>query len=173
MSLNLLKGLNNYRFSQQDIDMLQWWIQTRKRNTWNYLNPLQYSLDCNINIETAIELFLTCTHYPDVKVFDVRSISKCPNCESTISSEEDCIVITEYPNNCNECGLPIQSDLMDDFTEIVFKLIVDPIPPEFTPIPPIGVNRRFTTALTTNKILLSDSKKVRTIAGRMRGLNGK
>ncbi|PIC65379.1 hypothetical protein CSV79_01800 [Sporosarcina sp. P13] len=173
MSLKLLENLNNYRFSKQDIDMLIWWIQTRKRNTWNYLNPLQYSVDCNINIETAIELFLTCTHYSDVKVFDVRSIAKCPNCDSIISTEENCIMITDLPKNCNECGLHIQPDFMDNFTDIIFKLIVDPFPPELTPTPPIGVSKQPATHLTSHKILRSDSKNVRTLAGRMRRLNGK
>ncbi len=173
MSLNHLKNLKNYQFSKPDIDMLQWWLQTRKRNTWNYLNPLQYSIDCNINIETAIGLFLTCTHHKDVKTFDVRSVAKCPNCDSVITVENGCIEITDFPSFCSECCLPIEETLMDNFTEIVFQLVVDPIPPVFTPNPPTGVNTIRAEALTSSKLVTNNSSSVKSIVDRMRKLNGK
>lgn len=169
MSLTLLEDLKKYQFSKPDIDMLTWWLQTRKRNTWKYLNPLQYSVDCNINIEIALNLFLTCSLYDDVKVFDVRAVARCPNCNSVISKTKDSLSVVSIPEECEECSMSIEESFMDEYVEIYFSLIADPLPPSSTPNLPMGVNKVKSNPLTLDQIKKTPSSK--SFFNRMRRLN--
>lgn len=147
--------------------MLQWWLATRKRNTWNYLNPLQYSIDCNVNIETAISLFFVCSFHEDVKTFNVRTISRCPNCETVVAKERDSIVLVNLPQFCDECGVQLDGKFLKDDSEIFFSLIVDPIPPTPAPRAPLGVESIEAEPLTFSRVTSEGSADVKGIIARM------
>lgn len=150
--------------------MLQWWLGTRKRNTWKYLNPLQYSIDCNINIDTALNIFFTCAHYGDVKTFAVRTISRCPNCESIVAKEFNTIALNNLPEFCEECGCFLEAKFVKNDSEVYFSLIVDPLPPSPTPIRPMGVQLKASEPLTFNRVKEVANPLVDGIMSRMRNL---
>lgn len=137
------------RVNKIEIDLLDWWVGTRKKNTWKYLNPLQFSVDCGISDETALNLFVECTLQEDVKLFEVRTLLRCPQCRTVISKENGTFNIeNKFPNKCSDCRESIDYELLKDDIEIYFSLLVPPSPTTISKHMPLGGEAKKVVALT-------------------------
>ncbi|MCG7435530.1 hypothetical protein [Lysinibacillus fusiformis] len=137
------------KVNKLEVDLLDWWVGTRKKNTWNYLNPLQFSVDCGVSEETAFNLFAECTLQEDVKLFEVRTILRCPQCNKVITREIGKFNMENgFPNNCSECHELIDYEVFKDDIEIYFSLLISPTPTtDFKPMP-LGGESKQVDALT-------------------------
>lgn len=155
MYFPVLENLKTNKVNPRDIELLDWWVGTRKKNTWKYLNPLQYSLDCGINHETAISLFALCTLEEDISLFQVRSVTRCPNCKEVVAKEYDSVCPTNFPSLCEECGEILLEEELKNETEVYFSLQVDPVPPKITPSAPLWGKKE-----VAQKLKLTDLKEL-------------
>lgn len=128
MSLQKLQILSNHKFSEQIIKKLQFWLQNQPKNTWLFLNPLQFSVDNNISTEQSINLFLECTLNKDAQIFRVKSIYLCPNCDEHWETAFDTIEKNLEINLCPNCGLAIDRTISRESQNIYFELTVDIFP---------------------------------------------
>ena len=116
-----LENLRRAKFPNQSIELLDWWLGTRRQNTKKSINPLQFSLDCEIDIEHTLRLFSKCTYDPQIKLFKKRYVTYCPYCDHRIrtSSEE----LEHTPLQCSNCGMSISNDIIIHQTELLFEII--------------------------------------------------
>lgn len=114
------------KFNRHDVLELDHWIATRRKNTWKYLNPLQFSLDKNINESIALDLFLACTL--DINLFEVRTIARCPECSTVLFKKAGYNILNTKDIYCPECYTFIPKDFLDDEIEIYFSLLKEPLP---------------------------------------------
>ena len=56
-----LSIMKNYQINDYLIKKLDVWMGTRRRATWRFLNPIQFSIDCSIDLDTALMMFSLCT----------------------------------------------------------------------------------------------------------------
>ncbi|MCE4092797.1 hypothetical protein ABE112_27420 [Priestia aryabhattai] len=129
------------KFSNQTVDLFDWWLGTRRSNVRKNINPLQFSLDCDIDIEYTLKLFSYSTFDPSIQLFKRKFVTYCPFCDHR--------VITQYdePNfensiECRNCGVTIPSDMYKTNTELYFELLISPNHNQDQDIPPIGANQK-------------------------------
>lgn len=108
------------KFPPQSIELFDWWLGTRRKNTIKSLNPLQFSLDCEIDIRHALSIFSHCVYDKDIKLLKQKAKINCPSCSHRITNKNG--------NNyiCNNCGYIIAPEILNDSTEIVFELLKEP-----------------------------------------------
>ena len=120
-----LNNLKKAKFPKQSIDLLDWWLGTRRQNTIKNINPLQFSLDCNINIEHTLKLFSYCTFSPDISLFKRKYVIYCPVCDHRIityyAGTEKC---SEY--RCQNCSTVVTESILPRQTELLFELTMSP-----------------------------------------------
>lgn len=136
MSLKKLQNLSNHDFSEHIIKQLQFWLQSQPKNTWLYLNPLQFAVDTRIPSEQAINLFLQCTLEEEgAQIFRLKSIFLCPNCDEYWGKVYDSLENDINLNSCCNCGLPINEIIKKESQNIYFELIIDIFPESSTYYP--------------------------------------
>ncbi|PQD97092.1 hypothetical protein CYL18_04245 [Pradoshia eiseniae] len=116
----LLSNLRRKQINNHDIDLLDWWLGTRRANTRRHLNPLQFSLDCKIDTDHSIRLFSLCALDENLGLLSVRYVSRCPNCDTVLSTQEQEFV--PKIRDCYECGGKYNQDILKDKVEIYFSL---------------------------------------------------
>lgn len=119
-----LSNLKRAKFPEQSIKLLDWWLGTRRQNTRKYINPLQFSIDCNIDIEHTLKLFSHSTYDPQIQLLRQKYVYYCPYCAHRVSTNfkenEESIL------RCNNCEKPISTETLKDSTEIFFELLKAP-----------------------------------------------
>lgn len=133
---NLKKG----KFPKQSIEMLDWWLGTRRQNTLNSLNPLQFSLDCEIDVQHSLKLFSHCVFDTEIKLLSRKYIVYCPSCSHKVFKSDN--LISEMDYLCNNCGTKITANVLPDYTELTFELLkaAQPIESNYPDVPPTGVS---------------------------------
>lgn len=121
-----LTNLRKRQISKYDIDILDWWLGTRKQNHKKYLNPLQFSIDCKIDAAYALNLFSICVLDENVKLLSVRYIIRCQICESVLYQQTDVLNSNNVNGKCGECGSISDIQLLVDNAEIYFTLLKKP-----------------------------------------------
>jgi Family of unknown function (DUF5939) len=119
-----LSNLRKRQISEYEVDILDWWLGTRKKTTLKYLNPLQFSIDCNIDVEHAIKLFSYCTLEDSIDIFEIRYVSRCPNCKTVLKKQEGYFTLSKNTLTCPECGLKTEAKVLKDEVEVYFSLTV-------------------------------------------------
>lgn len=129
MYFPVLENLKTKKFYEQDILLLDRWLGSRPKNTWKYLNPLQFALDCSINEELATNLFVSCTIDENIDLFEVRLLIKCPNCENVVAKEIGLLISGLEEDICAECFEELDWEILKDETEVYFSLKKQPAYP--------------------------------------------
>lgn len=119
-----LSNLRKKQVNNHDIELLDWWLGTRRANTRKYLNPLQFSLDCRIDADYALKLFSLCALDESIDLLSVRYVSRCPNCNTVVSKQEHNFIPSI--NRCFECGFSLGTDMLKDGVEVYFSLKQSP-----------------------------------------------
>lgn len=124
-----LLNLKKRQVSDHDIEVLDWWLGTRRANTRKYLNPLQFSIDCRVDIDHAMKLFTICVLDSYIQLLTVRYVLKCPNCDSVLDKQ----LMTFDPSSlngkrCCNCGYHLNKKELTDASEIYFTLLKTPEP---------------------------------------------
>ncbi|GLI83473.1 hypothetical protein ANABIO32_11660 [Rossellomorea marisflavi] len=119
-----LKNLKKERIPDYSIDKLDWWLGTRRQNTRKFVNPLQFSLDCNIDINHALKLFSYCTFGQEVKLLRKKYVTLCPICEHRIATNYQEPV--KKGIRCNNCETDIPNEYFVDHISIFFELLESP-----------------------------------------------
>lgn len=132
-----LESLKKGKFPEQSVDIYDWWLGTRRKNTYKSLNPLQFSNDCRIDMNHAIQLFSYCVFDEKIKLLQRRYTLYCPICDHKVLS-----TIESIPNKsviCKNCSTEINPILLSDHITITFELLQSPqlIQDSTTPI---GIN---------------------------------
>lgn len=119
-----LLNLRKRQVSKHDIDILDWWLGTRKANTRKYLNPLQFSIDCNIDLSHALKLFTICTLDSSVNLLSVRYVVRCPICTDLLDKQEKFLDLSKLSEKrCGNCGAQLKASILSDITEVYFTLL--------------------------------------------------
>lgn len=157
-----LENLKKARFPEQSIELFDWWLATRRKNTLRSLNPLQFSLDCNINTEHALKLFSHSVFDEDIALLRRKFEVICPVCSHTVHRDFDYLDKKDY--QCPNCGNRVSTQLLDDNTEIRFELLQAPAKNvQAHPADPIGAPRGNAPSLRASDIdrIGSDDDDVR------------
>lgn len=117
-----LDNLNRHNIDSFLIQKIDIWLATRRFATYNYLSPLQFSLDFGINQEIAIKLFLLCT-LPEINLLRERYVVRTPCCERNIVSVYGQEQIPQKMR-CEEHGMEKEVNI-DDIV-IWFELLSEP-----------------------------------------------
>ncbi|MEK4024435.1 hypothetical protein [Sporosarcina sp. FSL W7-1283] len=136
-----LKNLKKRQVSDHDIDIFDWWLATRKPNTRHYLNPLQFSIDCNIDSSYSLELFSYCTYEESISLFSVRYVARCPVCQTVLLKHNNVLNKSKIPKQCYECGSNLAEDIVVDHLDVYFSLLKFPERPLAHTSPPVGVGK--------------------------------
>lgn len=121
-----LMNLKKRQISTHDIEMLDWWLGTRKPNHRKYLNPLQFSIDCRIDVSHALNLFSICVLDKSIQLLSVRYVSRCAFCESILSQQSEYMDIKKVRKKCYECGSQNDERFLKENSEIFFTLLKQP-----------------------------------------------
>ncbi|MGG0188246.1 hypothetical protein [Bacillus rhizoplanae] len=116
-----LESLKKAKFPEQSVEMLDWWLGTRRQNTLNSLNPLQFSLDCEIDIQHALKLFSHCVFDSEIELLRRKYTVYCPNCSHKVFKSDDRIVAENLI--CPNCCTKIVANILPDSTELTFELL--------------------------------------------------
>ena len=119
-----LENLRRAKFPQQSIELFDWWLGTRRQNTIHNLNPLQFSLDCNIDFQHALKIFSRCVFDSEISILSRKLTIICPNCSNDIQKTEGSI--DKKKLECVNCGTKVTELLLPDCTIISFKLLKSP-----------------------------------------------
>lgn len=137
MYFPLLSNLKKRQISNHDIELLDWWLGTRRANVRKYLNPLQFSLDCRIDGDYSLKLFTLCAFDESIDLLSVRYVSRCPNCKTVLSRQEREFIPSL--SRCFECGHSLDNEMLKDGVEIYFSLKQAPIEnPTLKDVVPVG-----------------------------------
>jgi len=110
--------IDNYLSSKLDV-----WLGTRRRAVKYFLSPLQFSLDCGIDEDTSISLFVICT-MQDIRLLKEIYVVECESCNNRILgtfSQPSDIPDELY---CGECDMSIK--VTKNNLVIWFKLLSEP-----------------------------------------------
>jgi hypothetical protein len=147
-----LLNLRKRQVNNHDIDILDWWLGTRKQNTRKYLNPLQFSIDCKIDFGHAIKLFTICVLDSNIKLLSVRYVVRCPNCLDVIEKQENLLNVTCYNGkSCGSCGNRLYIESLIDTSDVYFTLLKKP-QENMTHDIPLGLNRGKSESLHGSQI---------------------
>jgi predicted RNA-binding Zn-ribbon protein involved in translation (DUF1610 family) len=116
-----LENLRKAKFPQQSIDLFDWWLGTRRQNTLHNLNPLQFSLDCNLDLQHSLKIFSHCVFDPEIALLSRNLSVVCPNCGKTIQKTKESI--DKKRLKCTNCGTVVSETLLSDCTIISFELL--------------------------------------------------
>lgn len=142
---------NDRSIRKYDIDLFDWWLGTRSRVTWNYLNPLQFSIDCNIRESVALNLFAEGTINEKIQLFEMRSIIRCQNCSTVIAKAYNSSTPKISYSHCPNCEDEIYLGEIKDEVEIYFALKQEPLPPDQSPSVRIGAKKEKASALNLQR----------------------
>lgn len=117
-----LGNLKMYKIDDTLITQLDAWLGTRRKAVVDFLNPLQFSIDSQIDEQYAIYLFVMCTK-PKIEVLKVKYILECPVCDKI---QQVYFNPLEIPDkfSCLECGSLVK--VHEDYINIWFELIKKP-----------------------------------------------
>ncbi|MDF2903009.1 MAG: hypothetical protein K0S25_647 [Bacillus sp. (in: firmicutes)] len=119
-----LNNLKKAKFPDKSVDILDWWLGTRRSNTLKTINPLQFSIDCDISLEHTLDLFTAGVYRFDVKLLKPRYIIDCPICSHKIV--DSYIEPKNLELTCKECGFKLNENVIRESTEIYFILLKKP-----------------------------------------------
>lgn len=119
-----LENLKQEKFHEKSIELLDWWLGTRRQNLLRSLNPLQFSLDCNIDVQHSLLLFSHCVYNDKIKLMKQRITIFCPVCNHKVQSSQGKMENKAY--ECHNCGTKIIASLLEDYIEITFELTQSP-----------------------------------------------
>jgi DNA-directed RNA polymerase subunit RPC12/RpoP len=120
-----LSNLKKAKFPEKSIEIFDWWLGTRRANTLKTINPIQFSIDCDISLEHTLQLFSAGVYRFDIKLMKPRYITNCPVCSHKIIdnySKPNTIELT-----CSECGFKLNENIIRESTEIYFVLLKQPL----------------------------------------------
>ncbi|MEV9639153.1 hypothetical protein ABZ756_00485 [Mammaliicoccus sciuri] len=123
------------QISDYEVKTFDSWLGTRPEYTWEYLNPLQFSIDLSFSDERSMNLFLASTHYKDVDLFRVRFVYKCPTCSSPLIVELDNPINNLEGKYCEDCEKNISAFMLKEMATVFFSLQKEPVPPNSAPLP--------------------------------------
>ena len=118
-----LENLKKEKFPEQSIALFDWWLGTRRQNNLKSLNPLQFSLDCNINIEHSLQLFAYSVFDQKINLLKQKFKLFCPACEHKVEPYDQ---QNAKGYTCQNCSAKISIDLLPDYTELTFELLRSP-----------------------------------------------
>ncbi|MCC6082750.1 hypothetical protein [Bacillus thuringiensis] len=116
-----LDNLKKVKFPKQSVELFDWWLGTRRQNTLSSLNPLQFSLDCEIDIQHSLKLFSHCVFDPEIELLRRKYTVYCPSCSHKVFKSDERIAQKEVI--CQNCGTKITANLLPDSTELTFELL--------------------------------------------------
>lgn len=112
--------MKHYQIDEILIKKLDLWLGTRRKATKKYLSPLQFSIDCDIDEETSMGLFVLCIENA-VHLLKQRYTIEC-RCGRIIGDYESVIEIP-MSYHCIECNREYETTM--DMIVIWFELLVD------------------------------------------------
>jgi hypothetical protein len=117
-----LSAMKAFQIDEFVIQKLDVWLGTRRKAVWKFLNPIQFSLDSDIDEETAIHLFAVCTDQR-IHVLQQRYSVECPCCNRELGLFE---LPAQIPQTiyCVACDEDVK--VTEDYITIWFKLIEKP-----------------------------------------------
>lgn len=119
-----LEDLKSVKYPEQTIELFDWWLGSRKKNSLRTLNPLQFSLDSGIDNSIALSLFSHCVYDRKINLFKIRVVYYCPICNHRmISGKEE---VQETFLICRNCESAISEEILKERLEIYFELIKQP-----------------------------------------------
>ena len=118
-----LESLKKEKFPEYTIQKFDGWLGTRRSNSRGSLNPLQFSLDCEISIEYTLKLFSYCTFSNEIQLFKRKYVLYCPFCGHKVATERENIQ-SEY--QCINCNGHISANIVKNELELIFELTKDP-----------------------------------------------
>lgn len=121
----ILEKLKNDVVDDISIQSLDSWLGSRRRFTYESLNPLQFSIDSNVDEELAMLMFSLCVK-ENIKLLNVRYEVVCPICDTSLYTTYNRNDIQQY-YICDDCKNKIESI---DNVQIWFELLEDPNPNE-------------------------------------------
>ncbi|WP_217270017.1 hypothetical protein [Neobacillus endophyticus] len=126
------------RFPIQSVKLFDWWLGTRRQNTLSSLNPLQFSLDCEIDVQHTLKLFSHAVFDPEIALLRRKYTVFCPRCTHKVFKSNDIIENNEL--HCDNCGTVIKPHLIQDFTELTFELlkVAQPLESNYPNLHPLG-----------------------------------
>lgn len=122
MYFPILNTLTRYRIDDFISNKLDVWLGTRRRAVRKFLSPIQFSLDSEIDEDTAISLFVICTGR-DIGLLKQRYSIECPHCNRLMNSFS---LPSDIPSEiyCIECDRTYS--VTKDMITIWFELIQSP-----------------------------------------------
>ncbi|WP_157764264.1 hypothetical protein [Paenibacillus riograndensis] len=120
-----LENLKRERFPEQSIEIFDWWLGTRRQNTLRNLNPLQFSLDCKIDVQHSLQLFSQSVYNNKIKLLQKHVTLICPLCTHKISGPIEYLDLSKK-YSCKNCGTVIPSSLIEDNSVVSFELLQSP-----------------------------------------------
>jgi hypothetical protein len=116
-TLNTLK--NYHHIDTFIIRMLDTWLGTRRQAIKKFLDPIQFSIDTDIDEELSISLFADCTH-PKINVLKKRYTVECPQCGKVLGVyfNPNEVPITIFCNECNH-NYPVTFDNIIIWFELI------------------------------------------------------
>jgi len=84
---------------------------------------LQFSLDCNINIEHSLQLFSYSVFDQKINLLKRNFKLFCPACDHKVEAFDQ-----QNPKvyTCQNCSTKITPNLLPDYTEVSFELLRSP-----------------------------------------------
>lgn len=82
-TLSILR--NYHQVDSFIINKLDSWLGTRRQAARKFLNPIQFSIDTDLDEELSILLFANCTN-PRIDVLKQRYVAECPNCNKILGT---------------------------------------------------------------------------------------
>ncbi|MFD2663353.1 hypothetical protein [Paenibacillus thailandensis] len=118
-----LSTMSRFQIDEFLYNKLDIWLGTRRKAVRNFLSPIQFSLDCEIDQETSISLFVICTE-KDINLLKQRYVVECPCCQRLLG---EYLAPADIPFiiDCPECGKNIKVNR--DMIVIWFKLTQEPL----------------------------------------------
>jgi len=133
-----LVNLEMERFPRPTIELLDWWLGTRKKNSVKSLNPLQFSIDTGIDNSISLSMFSHCVYNKGLNLLKIRYVYYCPICDHRMVTASESI--NESFLVCRNCEMLISKKVLEDLVEILFVLIKEPrsSTPDYTYVDLVG-----------------------------------
>ncbi|TQS00037.1 hypothetical protein FKV70_04815 [Paenibacillus ottowii] len=146
-----LENLKRAKFPDQSIQLYDWWLGTRRQNTLQHLNPLQFSLDCGIDIRHSLQLFSQSVYNADLNLLKKRVTLVCPICNHRVAGPDEHLNLNSN-FVCKNCGTTIPYSLVEDNLVVTFELIQSPNTQALDNDFPIGNNAGNASSLRLSDI---------------------
>ena len=127
MYFPILNTMRNHGFEELIVNKLDDWLGTRRVAIRKFLNPLQFSIDTDIDSEKALSAFAVCTNN-DIGLLQAKYRVECPQCDQPVRT---CYAPKEIPMfiKCKNCDRQYRVD--ENCITIWFELLKPPQSPAY------------------------------------------